>query len=228
MRVENLTWMYKTTIKEMMVNYKKSALFLHCPKVASVSIRIILENCGFQKVKLGEYPDFINNFDKTKLKIQNTLKYNSSLFTFSFVRNPWDRVVSAYEYLNRSISISFKDFIFSDFVNPDVKWHYGITQFDIIGDGDSTPLVDFIGRFERLQEDFNRVCKIIGIRPVLLPYKNKSIHKHYSEYYDDTLKEVVDKLYYKDIKIFSYNYEDIYEDTWEQLCKKYNYVPITK
>ena len=50
MRVENLTWMYKTTIKEMMVNFKKLALFLHCPKVASVSIRIILENCGDMRV----------------------------------------------------------------------------------------------------------------------------------------------------------------------------------
>ena len=65
MRVENLTWMYKTTIKEMMVNYKKSALFLHCPKVGSISIRATLEDCGFQKVKLGKYPDFINNFDNT-------------------------------------------------------------------------------------------------------------------------------------------------------------------
>ena len=170
--------------------------------------------------------DGVKLCDKTKLKIQNTLKYNSSFFKFSFVRNPWDRVVSAYEYLKGRgiINVSFKDFILSGIEYTDVKWHYAITQFDIIGDGDSTLLVDFVGRFEILQEDFNRVCKIIGIKPVKLPYKNNSTHSHYSVYYDDTLKEVVDKLYYKDIKIFGYEYEK----TWERLCGKYNYVSITK
>ena len=211
----------------MLVNRERLALFLPCPKVASSSISsIFTTHCGFQGVKLGTYPDFINNFDNTKLKIQNTLKYNSSFFKFSFVRNPWDRVVSAYAYLkdNGIIDVSFKDFILNDIGHPDVKWHYNITQFDIIGDGDSIPLVDFVGRFETLQEDFNKVCGIIGIKPVKLPYKNDSIHKHYSEYYDDTLKEVVDKLYYKDIKIFGYDYENL----WERLCDKHNYVSITK
>ena len=56
----------------MLVNRERLALFLPCPKVASSSISSILTtHCGFQGVKLGTYPDFINNFDNTKLKIQN-------------------------------------------------------------------------------------------------------------------------------------------------------------
>jgi len=66
--------------------------------------------------------------------------------------------------------------------------------------------IHFIGRFETLQQDFNTVCDRIGIVWQELPHRNKSEHKHYTEYYDDELREIVTERYASDIDRFGYEF----------------------
>ena len=136
-------------------------------------------------------------------------------FKFAFVRNPWDRCVSLYFYLfknEKEPKMSFDFFlrlfgsghpVFSSHFCEKGVWdvHYK-TQYSYI-EGAS---MDFIGRFENLQEDFNITCDRIGIPRQRLPQKNKSKHKHYTEYYNDETRQIVAEKYAKDIETFGYEY----------------------
>ena len=55
--------------------------------------------------------------------------------------------------------------------------------------------VDFVGRFENFQEDFNTVCSRIGISQLKLPHNNKTKHKHYAQYYNNKAREMVAQEY---------------------------------
>ena len=67
-------------------------------------------------------------------------------------------------------------------------------------------LTDFIGRFENLQEDFNTVCDKIEIPQHQLPHCNKTNHKHYTEYYDAELREIIANRFREDIEYFGYKF----------------------
>jgi len=67
--------------------------------------------------------------------------------------------------------------------------------------------IDFICKFESLQEDFERVCEYTNLPALKLGHHNKSpTKKHYSHYYNDQMIQVVAKKYAKDIEYFGYEF----------------------
>ena len=72
--------------------------------------------------------------------------------------------------------------------------------------------VDYILRFENLEEDWNNMFKELGYEPPKLPKKNTSKHKHYSEYFKcETSEHIKDFIYWKfkdDFKHFKYKFEE--------------------
>ena len=68
--------------------------------------------------------------------------------------------------------------------------------------------LDFIGRFESIQKDYNSVCYKVGIDPTKLPHKNKSKHRPYYEYYNYKTEAMVGDIYKEDIELLGYNFQN--------------------
>ncbi len=159
-------------------------------------------------------------------------------FKFTFVRNPWDRMVSFYKYLGFNQRCGFKVFLMDVFRNsPLIEKHWFIRpQSDFVCGNDGNLMVDFVGRFENLQSDFDRICEKINIPQTRLAHVNDSntnvmllkdinlgqisqgptkyeIPKSgipsfqlYQEYYDNESIDFVAALYERDIENFGYDY----------------------
>ena len=137
-------------------------------------------------------------------------------FKFAFVRNPWDKVVSHYHYRVRTGKAGFDDDHppFGDWVrlayrdrNPryyDVPLMFA-SQLEWVADREGHVLVDFIGRFERLDEDFAEVCRHIGVRAELPRVKTTS-HAHYRDFYDDETRAIVARAFAPDLERFGYRF----------------------
>ena len=183
-----------------MINHKHKYIFIHIPKTAGSSIESFL-NPSIKCTTNGD--TFLKNKHESAV-FYNTRDPNcfSKYFKFTFVRNPWDMVVSRYFYRKTkqsNFNISIKDFLLGNF-----NWIKYFNSLSI----DGKICVDFIGKFENLEQDFGIVCDRIGIPRQKLPHRNKSNHKHYTEYYDDETHEIVAKTYAKDIEYFGYKFGD--------------------
>lgn len=128
-----------------------------------------------------------------------------SYFKFSFERNPWDRQVSWYHYKTKSRNDgtrpSFEDF------NRDRRraWVENWYLYTI----ESSIAVDFVGRYESLEEHFETVLSQIGLRgQIKLPKVNVSSgrSRDYRAYYSDTSRAMIEAWYAPEIKEFRYDF----------------------
>ena len=65
--------------------------------------------------------------------------------------------------------------------------------------------MNFIGRFESLEDDFKKVSKMIGVQ-MLLPYVNAFDRKHYRTYFGPGDVEKVRRIYKRDLEHFGYDF----------------------
>jgi chondroitin 4-sulfotransferase 11 len=180
-----------------MIDHKLKVLHVHIPKTGGLTIRYTL----FDKA-----PDRYLHIKPTHVRY---IKDWDDYFTFTFVRNPFDKLVSGYLFtlqkekdttFYQSISqyTSFNDFIKnvnkekllkSERFELQSNWFFQNFQYD------------FIGRFENLQEDFCKVCENLNIMNLKLPVINNSQkRKPYTDYYNNESRVIVEELYKKDLE----------------------------
>ena len=206
-----------------MISRKRKFIFIHIPKCGGTSVEdALFKPCTHRTAKdLWMFPNKYQSGGLQHLKASHILqeegeKIFNNCFKFSFIRNPWDKMISQYRYtiessnpyLRKWIDIDMND-SFNEYLKKvfnaaiHVQWD---SQYKFLYDSKDNQLVDFIGRFENLQEDFNIVCDKIGIPKPHLSHKNKTKHKHYTEHYDDEAREIIAEKYAKDIEHFGYKF----------------------
>ena len=195
---------FTTMISNFFQNRKKrNFIFVHINKIGGMSVEKVL---GLEKQHI------------TALEYRKTMSQKKwdKAFKFSFVRNPWDKVVSHYFHRIKTNQtglginpIVFKEWVKLTYGDQNPKYYdnpkYFMPQLDWLTNSTGEIIVDYIGRFENLEQNFQLICESIGVT-VELPHVNKSKHKQYYHYYDDETKEIVRLWFEKDIKMFNYNF----------------------
>lgn len=95
------------------------------------------------------------------------------------------------------------NFLKQDFGIPPYSGRY---QYHYVYDLDGYKLVDFVGRFENLESDFETIKEKLGIN-VDLPVLNKTKRSDYRKYFDNSSKQRVEKLWQRDIELFEYSFD---------------------
>lgn len=188
------------------------SIFVHIPKCAGVAIsRAIFGGLAGGHVTLNGY---INIFEPKCI-----LDY----FKFTIVRNPWDRLVSAYFFL-KSGGFDDKDRAWFDaelgtfqsfemFVRKWLnktniwKWHHFRPQYHYILEKREKVKLDFVGFMENIDEDFRHICNHLEMQS-RLEATNRSRHTAYTEYYTDETRDIVASTYAEDIKMLGYNFDN--------------------
>jgi len=140
------------------------------------------------------------------------------LYKFAFVRNPWDLQVSSYHHVRRerpdliAACKNFSDFVHYKFAaGARLPYHLAITsspQLEYCVDMHGHMLLDFVGRFERLDADFTVVCARLGLPKLALPHRRQARSRtDYRSYYDAETAEIVARAYASDTAHFGYRFD---------------------
>jgi chondroitin 4-sulfotransferase 11 len=201
-----------------MISPDRRWIFVHIQKTGGTAVRSALG---------VEISDVRKHFFARELReVYGQAAWEQS-FKFAFVRNPWDRLVSWWSMINggraragafplnkfsayvlRSAN-TFEEFIANcteEIRDSDGRKHIFRNQIDYLTDENGRTIVDFIGRFERLQEDFDVITRRLGFERLELPRVNESQHLAYEDYYSPAMAEAVSRIYERDIATFSYRF----------------------
>ena len=193
---------------------------------------------GLRVVKVHKLFDQ-SNAQTTKRGLLHGLGSSSAeyggFFVFAFVRNPFDRLLSCYtekimegarnpEDVGRRTPLApregetdtfYKGMPFPEFVaaaagipDEEADPHFR-SQYLCVTDWKGDLIPDYVGRFERLKEDFAHVAAEIGAPGLELPHRLRSknrLGEHYRDAYDEETRKLVEGRYARDLELFGYSF----------------------
>ena len=202
-------WLYSNPYLDVFDKYQ--CVFIHIPKCAGISVEngLFGTKVGHKRIILFE------RYDAQKFH---------EYFKFTIVRNPFDRLVSAFFFLksggrnekDRQWAIKnlaqydeFNDFVFQWVKKENVikALHFRPQYLYLCKPGSLVPEVEFVGRFEELEKDYNYIQEKLGLQESKLPHLNMSKRESdYRKFYDEETRAIVASVYQEDLSIFNYKF----------------------
>lgn len=210
------------------INHEKKAIFIHIPKTAGIYIRQTLTNHYGFDLYLSKRPDHITfcktnlalnknqqlyfansaegviNYYKTSKELSDLMNMDDhkwdTYFKFCFVRNPYERIISGWNYICQvhHLNIGFKKYLsLKNIVNEEEYFHVFLPQSKQLFNEKNEKYIDFIGRFEYLEDDFKEILLKIGFDENEINHdpsekKNERPHKSANIIISD--QELLDKV----------------------------------
>lgn len=208
-------------------NLEHNLVYIHIPKTAGTS----LEHAPFIGGG-GHQP--IEYFKRAFELSFRGLPDWEEIFKFAFVRHPFTRYLSAVlaHYLDPTISEFAGDLGGKEYpITPEgvtkftednferiknlrwFEWVHLVPQYKFVcidtpggkglGWGGEIE-VDFVGRFENLQEDWQKVCERVGQSWELEHWRKGKYRDDYDKYLTTHLRQMLRELYERDFELFNY------------------------
>lgn len=206
-----------------LISVPHNFIFFHLYKCGGNSIRQVLppgtEWQGVHCLPRDVEIHFKNHAKEDKFK---------EMFKFTFVRNPFDFLLSTFYYA----TIFKNHFMHKDIKGMDMeqfaKYYLMVIEehkapgvrpfgsnkvtglYQYISDDEGKELVDFVGKLENITQDMKYVFEKIGLPPSSkpMPIKNKTVTKeaHYRTHYSVAARKFVEKHFEKDLNYFKYEF----------------------
>ncbi len=209
------------------------AVYVEIPKVACTSLKVAFAQLlGISLEESGGDPHRAQYPEPAPAESPDGLLY-LGLFTFAFVRNPWDRLVSCYRDKIRGevdgytyftdrpgvanclarfdafvAGMSFDEFVaaVASIPDSDADGHFR-SQYTFVTNRAGDIGIDFVGRYESLLSDFQVVRRRIALPHIELPRLQAAREPvNYGTYYTPKTREIVANRFRKDIQIFGYEF----------------------
>lgn len=216
----------------MLVSHTHKFVFIHIYKTAGTSIAKALAPYNVSRHK-QRTARLLKRFDapfpmawdaglsvehKTARAAREQLgpEIYDDFFSFSFVRNPWDWQVSIYHHVLRNknhrqhklfVRLGSFDRYIQWLCERRVKGRDDRCQAAFLCDDRGRQLVDYVGKFESLAEDFAKVCRQIGVSPKLPKLNSSRIKQDYRRFYSGRTMDLIACKYAEDIHRFDYRFE---------------------
>ncbi|XCF07730.1 sulfotransferase family 2 domain-containing protein [Tamlana crocina] len=209
----------------MVISKKHKFIFIHIPKNAGTSIQEALKSVKekrehwvvSQTTKHQSLQDLLKIYEDSswlekKVKDFDFLNY----FKFAVVRNPFERMVSLYNYLNKSkvrneiCSVNgFEHFVhlFEDKNSWVSKLHSAKSQLSYITDLEGKIAADYIGKYEDLSSFKTDIEANFDFKLNLKWLNVSNVHKFdYRSYYSNEIQSIIEKEFLEDLNMFNYNF----------------------
>lgn len=203
-----------------MISHEYKCIFIHIPRTAGSSLESAIIKKDWWRIE----PETKHIYASTAKRIY--AEYWDEYFKFSFVRNPWSRMLSMSKYgvfygcHKIDNTLNFDSYIkkldrFNNFeIDPRSKTaKENFKEFNRIDNSIYLNILNeelnFIGKFENLDKDFEFIANKIGLDSSILPHKEKGkkSKNDYSKFYNLESQQLVANLYEKDINYFNYTFE---------------------
>ena len=197
---------------------KLKTVFVHIPKTGGSTVSTILRRPRHFSLTKHDPIPAIDKHSSVFVNLQHLGPDAEDYFKFSFVRNPWDRLVSAYHYITArreklelvTNNDTFESFL-SSFIEEPSKYleiPYFKPQSDFLVDDNGEMPLDFLGRFETFEKDLSVVLREIGGRRMFFKHRKKSKRRDYRDYYSAESSKAVGEVYIRDAENFGYVFDD--------------------
>ena len=178
-------------------------IFIHIPRTGGTSITELCEILQLNIEKIFWQHTHAGSEESATIPFH---EYT----TFSFVRNPWDRIYSWYALFDKYNPRKEQEILVN---HPRIARHYGFgkdfsfNQVDYLRNSKGEFVTEFIGRYETYGQDVIHIFQKLGIEVTHIPRSNATNYPPYQSQYSTATKKLVAELCAKDIEYFGYEFD---------------------